>query len=164
MKELEELIRTVINNPYLLGIILVGVFFYIRNCRGHGDFRFGLKPFDRVVELIDSWTPRRCSTHSEYQNSLSTYLRDNLNGPRITKEYKIERTAIDIVVGDKVAVEIKVGFNKTNEYHRLKGQLEDYAREFSRIVIVLCGELDEDLVDKLEDTLPGGTKIKIIEK
>ena len=76
----------------------------------------------------------------------------------------IERTAIDIVVGNKVAIEIKVSFNRTNEFHRLKGQLEDYAREFSRIVIVLCGELDDDLVDKLEDTLPADTKIRIIEK
>jgi len=164
MKELEELVRTVINNPYLLGIILVGAFFYIRNYRGHGDFWFGLKPFDRVVELIDSWSPRRCSTHTEYQNSLSSHLRDKLNGPRITKEYKIERTAIDIVVGDKVAIEIKVDFNKTNEFHRLRGQLEDYAKEFSRIVIVLCGRLDDDLVDKLEENLPEDTKIKIIEK
>jgi hypothetical protein len=164
VKELEGFIKTVIKNPYLLGIILVGLFFYIRNYRGHGDFWFGLKPFDTVADLIESWDPKRCSTHSEYQNSLSNYLRDNLNGPRVTKEYKIERTAIDIVVGDKVAIEIKVGFNRTTEFHRLKGQLEDYAREFSRIVIVLCGELDDDLVDKLEDTLPEDTKIRIIEK
>jgi len=170
MNDLTKLINALLNtilkwyysSPLLFIIICVALaYLYFRN-KGDGDFWFGLKPLQTVEDLIRSWSPRRCSTHDDYKNSLYNYLRDNLTRPRVEKEYGIGRTSIDIAVGDKVAIEIKLNFNKTTEFHRLKGQLDDYLKEFDKAIIVFCGDCDEALVDKFEEGITN--EVRIVEK
>ncbi len=170
MNDLTKLINALLNtilkwyySSPLLFIIICGAlaYLYFRN-KGDGDFWFGWNPFKRVEQLIESWPPPKGScTHDEYKNSLYKYLRANLIGPDVIKESGSGRGRLDIMVGEKVAIEIKVTLQRTTDFDRLVGQSERY--EYDYMFIVLCGRShDDQLVDMLEAKT--SKWVRIIEK
>ncbi len=79
-----------------------------------------------VVKLIERWEPRRCNTEKEYEKSLAAHLRQELPGISVTPQYAKGRIKADLLVGEKVIVEIKRDMKSTSNCHRLVGQLSEY--------------------------------------
>ena len=89
--------------------------------------RFNLWDGKEMVErLVDEWKPRRCATEKDYEKSLYKFLHEKFEEIQITKQYARGRIRADIVVGDKIIVELKNNLNTTNKYQRLLGQLAQY--------------------------------------
>ena len=94
---------------------------------------------------------KRCKTEKDYEKSLVTHLRTELPGISVTPQYARGRIKADLLVGEKVIVEIKKDMKSTGNCQRLVGQLSEYAGWEGRVVILLVGETDPDLkmsVDK----------------
>ena len=107
-------------------------------------------PIDNIQKAIKKWNPKNCSTEKEYENSLYDYLHEKFKDYDIKKQYGIAREKVDIVVNDKIAIELKIKFKTTAAYQRLKGQLDTYIKHFDYTIIVLGRSLDKDLFKDLE--------------
>jgi len=59
----------------------------------------------------------------------------------------------DIVIEDAVAVELNHGLTSTSECNRFVGQLEGYAEWGIRLVVVLAGPTDADIVARVRNHL-----------
>ena len=73
-------------------------------------------PTGTLQELILSWNPSDCRSEKDCENSLYAYLRAELPGIIITPQYAFGRARTDLVVGDKVAIEIKKDLSDTSEF------------------------------------------------
>jgi hypothetical protein len=113
-----------------------------------------------VISLIERWEPKRCKTEKDYEKSLVAHLRAELAGIAVTPQYAKGRIKCDLVVGEKVIVEIKKDMKSTGNCQRLVGQLSEYADWDGRVVVLLVGETDPDLrmnIEKAIHRLNGGT-------
>ena len=113
-------------------------------------YSFRLAPFDRVCEAIDSWRPRECKTEKDYERSLVKKLRKELTKQEIVPQYGSGRMRVDIMVGEKVPIELKKDLTSTAAYQKTKGQLNEYLRVFNGIILVLCGDVSSDFFRDLE--------------
>jgi len=104
---------------------------------------------DTVTRLIKKWTPRRCKTEKDYEKSLYDYLHRELGQVQVTKQFAKGRIRADLVVGDRVIIELKHNLDNTGKYQRLIGQLEEYQDWDGRIVIVLTAKSDQHLRKQL---------------
>lgn len=124
-----------------------------------------------VVGLIEKWEPKKCKTEKDYEKSLIAHLRAQLPGITVTPQYAKGRIRADLVIGEKVIVEIKKDLQTTGNYQRLVGQLSDYTDWEGRIVVLLVGTGDPDIkssLDKAVYKLNGGFfgdgRITVLEK
>jgi len=85
------------------------------------------------------------------EDSLYAFLVAHLPGCGITRQYGHDRLRADIVIEDVVAIELKHGLASTSEFHRLVGQVESYARWGVKLVVVLTGRADPDMVHRVGD-------------
>jgi len=106
-----------------------------------------------VVDLLGKWRPRKCTSEKDFEKSLYSFLHDELGGLQITKQYAKGRIRADLMIGDKVIVELKHNLNTTAKYQRLVGQLMEYRDWDGRIVILLTGETDKNLRKHLDEHL-----------
>jgi len=83
--------------------------------------------------------------------SLYDILHRELGGVQVTKQFAHGRIRADLVVADRVIVELKVNLDGTAKYQRLIGQLEEYREWKGDIVIVLFGRTDPNLRKKLDE-------------
>jgi len=111
---------------------------------------FTLNPFGRVCEVIESWRPRGCKTEKDYENSLVKKLEKELVNQNIQQQYGSARQRVDIMVHDKVPIEIKKDLNSTAKLQRAKGQLDGYLKAWQGIILVLCGDTAGDLFNDLK--------------
>ena len=125
-----------------------------------------------IVALIDRWTPGKCKTEKEYEKSLYVFLHEELGDLQITKQYAQGRIRADLMVSDKVVVELKHNLNSTAKYQRLIGQLAEYKEWRGRIVVLLVGDTDPNLRKRLSEYLKKegledellGDKVTVLEK
>jgi histidinol phosphatase-like enzyme len=103
-----------------------------------------------VVSLLEKWTPENCKNEKDFENSLFEYLHKELGDIQITKQYAVGRIKADLMVGKNVIVEMKTNLKTTNAYQRLVGQLTQYAEWQGRIVIILTGQTDINLLKDLK--------------
>lgn len=123
-----------------------------------------------ICSLVEEWRPRKCKAEREYEKSLYMFLHKRLEDIQITKQYARGRIRADLVVGDKVIVELKNNFSTTAKYQKLIGQITEYKEWDGQIIIVLTGDTDPNLYKELtkyaaedEDFL-GDEKIIVIQK
>jgi len=122
-------------------------------------FKF-LDPVSTTIKLIEKWSPRKCTTEKDYENSLYKYLHAELPDIQVTKQYAVGRIRADLMVGDKVIIEIKKDLCTTAQYQRLVGQLTEYREWKGKVVLLLVGEIDPNLKKELESFVKkyaGGT-------
>jgi hypothetical protein len=74
----------------------------------------------------------------------------------VEKEYRHKGTTIDIYVKQRglfstkeVAIELKRNFTQKAQLDRLIGQLEILEPKRNNVIVVLCGETSQALVDRL---------------
>jgi hypothetical protein len=109
-----------------------------------------------VTDLIKKWKPENCKSEKDFEKSLYEFLHVELgDGIQITKQFARGRMKADIVVDDKVIIELKFKLDTTAKYQRLIGQLETY-RGWEGSIIVLLTEktepnLRKELIKKIDE-------------
>lgn len=119
-----------------------------------------------IAKLIEQWDAKGCGDERETQESLSVFLQRQLPRFTIVRQYGHDRLRADIVIEGKVAIELKFGLNSTSNFQRLIGQIEEYEDWGIRLLIVLIGNADQDLVHRLEKRIerPIYDEIRLIRK
>ncbi len=102
-----------------------------------------------VVSMLDKWNPRGCKSEKDFENSLYKFLHEEMKEFQITKQYAKGRIRADIVIADKVIVELKYNLDSTSKYQRLIGQIAEYKGWNGPIVILLTGETEPNLSKQL---------------
>jgi hypothetical protein len=118
---------------------------------GFTSFKFNYwDAIGTIRQLIVEWQPSQYKTEKDYENSLYDFLRNSLPGVVITPQYGFGRARTDIVVSDKVAIEIKKDLNDTSEFQRLIGQVVQFKDWRGYFLILLTGRTDNNLRDDLQ--------------
>jgi len=110
---------------------------------------FTSDPFGTVLEVIKAWRPTNCKTENDFEKSLLKELRNKLKNQKSQPQYGSGRQRVDIVVQKKVPIEIKMNLKSTAALQRTIGQLEQYLEDWKRLFLVLCGDIDPDLLKSL---------------
>lgn len=97
---------------------------------------------DKVVNLIKEWKPERYRTEKDYEESLYAHLHEHLKEVQVIKQYARGRIRADIVVGDKVLIELKNNLKSTSQFQRMIGQLNEYTKWDGQIILILCGDTE----------------------
>jgi hypothetical protein len=133
--------------------------------------KFQWDDIGHVEGLIKEWKPSSCESEKDYEKSLYTHLEKGGLEGKITKQYGVGRSKVDIAVGKDVFVELKKDLKNTGQLQRLIGQLEIYSKDLNNVIIVLCGEVDKNLLKQLIDKVksygswdPLGFDCRILEK
>ena len=125
------------------------------------NIKFGWDAIGLVSRLIENWQPIQFSSEREAEDSLYEYLHNQFEHIQVTRQYGRGRATVDLVIGDRVMLELKHNFGTTSESQRLKGQLMEYKSWKMAIIVVLTGDTDMNLLKDLktfvERELSGGT-------
>jgi hypothetical protein len=106
-----------------------------------------------LTSLLSKWRPRNCETEKDYENSLYSFLHKELKDHQITKQYAKGRFHADLVIDDRLIIEIKYNLNTPAKYQRLLGQLLEYKEWDGRVVLLLVGKTDPNLRKQLASYL-----------
>ncbi len=109
-----------------------------------------------VTRLTEDWEPGWLRAERNYEASLYDYLHAKLESIQITRQYAIGRSRADIMVGERLIIEIKNDLNTLGKYHRLLGQIADFAVLGADLLVVLCGFTDPYLRKGLAQHLRRG--------
>lgn len=102
-----------------------------------------------VIDVIKKWKPRDCKTEKDLENSLVRKLKKHFPGLDVTPQYERNGIRGDIVVGDKVLIEIKYNLKSTPT---LIGQLMRYEQKWpGRVLVLLTGDTKPSLIKELEE-------------
>ncbi len=108
---------------------------------------------DTIEGLVRRWEPGVLPDESSYELSLYDFLHNELPGFQITRQYGRDRFKVDIAIEEAVAIEIKHNLTSIADYQRLVGQLVEYGRWRMAFVLVLTGQLDQDIVQRVRREL-----------
>jgi len=113
---------------------------------------------ERVSRIVKEWRPKKeYRSEAGYRDELLTFIRKELKkgtmlGPserhRIRKESG--RHLADIGIDEKIGVELKRNLNSQSSLDRLIGQVRRFMRSYDYIIVVLCGEVNEGILDELK--------------
>lgn len=106
-----------------------------------------------LTSLFSKWHPRNCKNEKDYENSLYSFLHKELEDHQITKQYGKGRFRADLVIDNKLIIEIKYNLSTPSKYQRLLGQLAEYKEWDGRIVLLLVGRTDPNLKKQLTSYL-----------
>ncbi len=112
-----------------------------------------------VVKLIIEWEPQALTRELKYRDALMQFILENIpSDSRIEKEYRHKGTTTDLFLkwkgfmsSDEIFIEIKMNLNKKPTLDRLVGQLESLEPGKRSIIVVLVGETDEALLQRLKE-------------
>ena len=106
---------------------------------------------DTTIDIIKRWSPRKCETEKDYENSLHEYLHKRLGEVQITKQAAIgSRAKADLMVGTKVLIDIRKDLQSTAQFLRLISQLTGYKAWEGCVVVLLVGKSDRNLKKRLD--------------
>lgn len=111
-----------------------------------------------ISTVVSDWKPPRLKGEISYRNDLLGMLREVLpSDVMLEKEYRHRGTTIDIwlkwqgvLQTDELAFELKVNLKKKTEFDRLVGQIEGLDPYRNKVLVVLIGETDPDLLGRLK--------------
>ena len=126
--------------------------------------------FPNVKKYVQKWKPKKkYSKELEYRDGLLSYLRKQMNQPSLfSKEYIIKkesgRALADIIVHDGrskdgVGIELKYNLRTKSQTDRLYGQVDSYLREYHDVIIVLCGDTNQEQLYYLKEKIRNIPKI-----
>lgn len=108
--------------------------------------------FNYVKKLVRKWKPdKTCKKESDYQKSLSKYLKEAVYQKSAREKKVLKRMHGDIVIG-RTVIELKANFKTTGQLDRLYGQIKRYrkAKNIDSIVVVVCNVIDKELFSQLK--------------
>jgi hypothetical protein len=109
------------------------------------------KDVDDVVFVLEKWRPASLVAEKDYEAALYQHLNEVFPKAVFHQQYSLAKTRADLYVdfgqseygGTKVAIEIKAHLASRDEFHRLFGQLFEYAEVWEvDPLLVLCGNSD----------------------
>lgn len=113
-----------------------------------------------VVSAIEEWTPSEAYGHeSKFQNELQEYLDRRLNAnsgmtlggnEEIVVEREHGNANGDVVVNGEIGIEMKRDLSNS-QTNTLRGQIEEYQKEYTHVIVVACGIDDMDGWRKLKN-------------
>jgi RecB family endonuclease NucS len=111
-----------------------------------------------LTDCIGAWKPPLYGKETEYSRALAEYLRLSLPvDAHVECEYRHLGETIDIFVrhrgvlaNGEVFIEVKRRLNRKSELNRLVGQVMSLAPGKNRLLVVLIGECDVELVGRLK--------------
>lgn len=113
-----------------------------------------------VVSAIEEWTPSDAYGHeSKFQNELQEYLDRRLNAnsgmmmggsEEIVVEREHGNANGDVVVNGEIGIEMKRDLTNS-QTNTLRGQIEEYQKEYTHVIVVACGINDMDGWRKLKN-------------
>jgi hypothetical protein len=113
---------------------------------------------ESVYKVIKEWQPLNLPTEAQYRDSLIAFLREKLRRAMIEKEYRHKGTTTDIYVkkqgilgSTEVFIELKRNLKQKSQVDRLIGQLGPLKPKANYVIVVLCGETEPALVDRLKE-------------
>jgi len=112
-----------------------------------------MDPVETVCNLIYKWQPADTSSEIKIEESLYEYLTKQLKWYDVRRQFRHDRIIADILINEKLAIEIKLNLTKTTDFRRLIGQLDCYANWGVRMIVLLVGQVDTDLMRRVEDRL-----------
>jgi len=102
-----------------------------------------------IIDVVKKWKPRNCKTEKEYETSLYRKLKKYFPLLEIIPQYKYAGVYGNLVVGNKVLIEIKTDLESTAT---LLGQLMRYKKKWDgRILVLLTGNTNPGIVKELEE-------------
>ena len=135
-----------------------------------------------VVSAIEEWTPSEAYGHeSKFQNELQEYLDRRLNAGNnqmlgSNEEIIVERehgnVNGDVVINGDIGIEMKRDLTNS-QTKKLRGQIEEYQKEYTHVIALACGIDDMDGWRKLKndyenqmgmDMNPDNAPVKFIHK
>lgn len=135
-----------------------------------------------VVSNIEKWTPTEDYGHeAKFQNELQEYLDQHLNannnmmmgaGGDIVVEREHGNVNGDVVVNGDIGIEMKRDLTNS-QTKKLRGQIEEYQKEYTHVIALACGIEDMDGWRKLKNDYenqtglgmaPDGAPVKFIHK
>jgi hypothetical protein len=82
-----------------------------------------------------------------------------LKDEKILSQYGSGIQRVDIVVHSKVPIEIKKNLKSNAALQRTIGQLEQYLEDWDYLILVLCGEINSELLKSLKEYVNKKTDI-----
>jgi hypothetical protein len=120
----------------------------------YATLMFRLDRVGTLKALVEKWCPQNCTTEKNYETSLAELLRQELpEGIKITPQHSQGRFRADLVIDDRLIVEIKYNLDSTDKYHRLVGQIITYKDWPGKVILILTGQADPDLKNELYSRL-----------
>jgi hypothetical protein len=108
-------------------------------------------PHGKIAKIVKLWEPKNCKTEKDYEQSLLSELRKNLKGIKVQSQYGAGSQIVDIVVDDKIPIELKKDLLKTSSLHITIGQIEQYLRKWETVFLILCGSTSPDIMQSLKE-------------
>lgn len=106
-----------------------------------------------VRRAINDWTPSEATSEAVVQDELNAHLQERLSGLIIRTQFPHDRIKADFLIEDSLAIEVKLNLTHTREFQRLIGQLETYARWGKDLVVLIVGDADPDMKERILDRL-----------
>lgn len=110
-------------------------------------------PVETVCNLIYEWQPTDTSSEIKIEESLHEYLSKQLKWYDVRRQFRHDRIIADILINEKLAIEIKLNLIRIDDFRRLIGQLDCYANWGVRMIVLLVGKVDNDLMRRVEERL-----------
>ncbi len=110
-------------------------------------------PKDAVAKIIKEWSATGCTSEKECEDSLYALLHERFPEIQIIRQYGRGRSRVDLMVAEKVMIELKYTLTSTSEYQRLVGQLIEYKDWHKDILLVLVGDTERSILKQLERTI-----------
>jgi hypothetical protein len=114
----------------------------------------------KVVSAVEQWSPSEAYDHeSKFQNELQEYLDQQLNegqsmmfaGDRdVVVEREHGNVNGDVVIDGAIGIELKRNLNNS-QTKKLRGQIEEYRKEYTHVIALACGIDDMDGWRKLKN-------------
>ena len=125
--------------------------------------------FNDVLRTIENWSPKdHYTTETKYRDDLLLFLRQKLNQHESTifsspiwssnnNQHLVKKEAgrslADIGIDNKIGIELKRDLKRKSQINRLVGQVVDYLDGYSHVIIVLCGQPEQEAVEVLKHNL-----------
>ncbi len=107
-------------------------------------------PLGFIGDLIEKeWEVRDSSSEKECEEALYGFLHRRLPDLQIVNQYGRGRAHIDLMVQDKVMIELKYELASTSECQRLLGQVLDYKDWGQQLLLVFVGGVEPSLLKQI---------------
>jgi len=124
----------------------------------------------KVVSAVEQWSPSEAYDHeSKFQNELQEYLDQQLNegqsmmfaGDRdVVVEREHGNVNGDVVIDGAIGIELKRNLNNS-QTKKLRGQIEEYRKEYTHVIALACGIDDMDGWRKLKNDYENSANVGI---
>jgi len=104
---------------------------------------------DLIENLVKEWKPKGCETKKDYEKSLSNHLKKKLEGKEITQKFTTGKSKVDLAIDKTIFIKIEKDLKNTGKLKRLIGQIENYTKDLNHLILILCGEMNKDLLKQL---------------